>query len=201
MIRARLTYANVVATLALFVALGGSGYAALSLPRDSVGARQIRPRAVGHAELARNAVQSDSVKDGSLGVNDLSLDARSALRGATGPKGQDGPAGAMGPQGSKGDPGAPGASLTRYWSEVSLFGHQELGTATSVTQTGTGVFIIAFNRSVSGCAYAATLAKVGGGEPFAGQIDVADVDGAVRVRTYDHNGVADDIGFHLIAIC
>ena len=36
-IRDRLTYANVTATLALFIALGGSSYAALKLPRDSVG--------------------------------------------------------------------------------------------------------------------------------------------------------------------
>ncbi len=37
----RLTYANVVATVALFVALGGSSYAALELPANSVGQRQI----------------------------------------------------------------------------------------------------------------------------------------------------------------
>ena len=42
----RLSYANVVATLALFVALGGSSYAALKLPRNSVGAKQIRSGAV-----------------------------------------------------------------------------------------------------------------------------------------------------------
>lgn len=37
----RLTYANVVATLALFVALGGASYAATSLPADSVATRQL----------------------------------------------------------------------------------------------------------------------------------------------------------------
>jgi hypothetical protein len=36
-IRAKLTYANVTASLALFIALGGTGYAALTLPPDSVG--------------------------------------------------------------------------------------------------------------------------------------------------------------------
>ena len=41
--RPRATFANVVSSLALFVALGGTGYAAVSLPRNSVGARQIRP--------------------------------------------------------------------------------------------------------------------------------------------------------------
>jgi hypothetical protein len=42
----RLTYANVVATLALFVALGGSSYAAFVLPANSVGTQQLRNGAV-----------------------------------------------------------------------------------------------------------------------------------------------------------
>jgi hypothetical protein len=42
----KLTYANVVATLALFVGLGGVSYAAITLPADSVGARQLRADAV-----------------------------------------------------------------------------------------------------------------------------------------------------------
>ena len=42
----RLWYANVVATLALFVALGGSSYAALNLPKASVGAKQLKKNSV-----------------------------------------------------------------------------------------------------------------------------------------------------------
>jgi hypothetical protein len=41
-----LTYANVVATLALFIALGGASYAAATLPANSVGPRQLRSGAV-----------------------------------------------------------------------------------------------------------------------------------------------------------
>jgi len=48
----RLSYANVVATLALFVALGGVSYAAVVLPAHSVGARQLKAGAVGPAQLA-----------------------------------------------------------------------------------------------------------------------------------------------------
>ena len=46
-LRQKLSYANVTATLALFIALGGTSYAALTLPRNSVGSKQIRSRAVG----------------------------------------------------------------------------------------------------------------------------------------------------------
>jgi hypothetical protein len=36
-LRRHLTYANVVASLALFLALGGAAFAATQLPRNSVG--------------------------------------------------------------------------------------------------------------------------------------------------------------------
>ena len=41
-LRARLSYANITATLALFLALTGTATAAVVLPRDSVGAEQIQ---------------------------------------------------------------------------------------------------------------------------------------------------------------
>lgn len=41
-----ISYSNVVATLALFVALGGASYAAVVLPINSVGPSQLRPHAV-----------------------------------------------------------------------------------------------------------------------------------------------------------
>lgn len=45
------SYANVTATLALFVALGGTSYAALTLPQGSVGTRQVQPGAVTLSKL------------------------------------------------------------------------------------------------------------------------------------------------------
>jgi hypothetical protein len=102
-LRSRLTYANVVATIALFIALGGSSYAALQLPKGSVGKKQLR----------KNAVTSPKVKPGSLLLSDIKESERSALRGAQGPQGVPGVAGAQGPQGIQGpagEPGAPGAT-------------------------------------------------------------------------------------------
>jgi hypothetical protein len=69
-LRRRLTYANVVATLALFIALGGSSYAALTitgrnvangslthkdLRRDTLGGNRIRESRLGQVRSARNA--------------------------------------------------------------------------------------------------------------------------------------------------
>ena len=42
----RLSYANVMATIAVFIALGGGAYAALKVPKDSVGNKQLKNNAV-----------------------------------------------------------------------------------------------------------------------------------------------------------
>lgn len=50
-----LSYANVTATIALFVALGGTAFAAISLPADSVGTAQLAPGSVTAAKLHAGA--------------------------------------------------------------------------------------------------------------------------------------------------
>jgi hypothetical protein len=202
-ILSRLTYANVTATLALFIALGGTGYAALSLPRDSIGARELRSRSVGHSELGRNAVRSDNVRNGSLGLSDLSSGARSALTGERGLTGPAGAQGARGPAGVQGNPGAPGKDVATDWAVVNSFGSILRGTATAVTSGGAGSRLVTFSHSVALCAYSATLARVqiDLGDAPAGSITLAEDSGGVRVRTYDETGQAKDIGFHLIVVC
>ncbi len=61
-IRKRLTYANVTATIALFMALGGAtAIAANQLPRNSVGPRQLQPNAVRTGFLDKNAVRTGKI--------------------------------------------------------------------------------------------------------------------------------------------
>lgn len=62
--RPRLTYANVVATSALFAALGGVSYAATSLPKNSVGTDQIQAEAVRTGKLAEDAVTVSRLSQG-----------------------------------------------------------------------------------------------------------------------------------------
>ena len=79
-IRDRLTYANVTATMALFIALGGSAYAALSIDgRDvldgSLTGQDIRNGSLGHAEMS----------------DQLAVSARRrGRRGRRGPRGRSG---------------------------------------------------------------------------------------------------------------
>jgi hypothetical protein len=51
-IRTHLTYANVMATIAVFMVLGGGAYAATKLPKNSVGSAQFKNNAVTKAKLA-----------------------------------------------------------------------------------------------------------------------------------------------------
>jgi hypothetical protein len=96
-LRHRPSPALVVACLALTVALGGTSYAAVTLPRSSVGT----------AQLKRNAVTSVKVKNRSL----LAIDFKRGqlprgARGATGATGATGTTGTAGPQGVQGAKGA-----------------------------------------------------------------------------------------------
>src|SRR5215217_7097108 len=94
-----------IAWLALAVALGGVGYAAATLPKNSVGSAQLR----------RNAVSAPKVRDRTLKRADLSAKAAAALRGgrgAAGLPGERGPAGGAGADGVPG-PRGPASVLTK----------------------------------------------------------------------------------------
>jgi hypothetical protein len=102
-LRSRLTYANVIATLALFLALGGgAAFAASNLGKNSVGTRQLK----------KNAVTGAKVKDGSLSVGDF--------------KAGQLPAGERGPQGATGASGATNV-VVRYGQQVGLKEPGEVG--------------------------------------------------------------------------
>jgi hypothetical protein len=63
--------AMVVACLALAVALGGTSYAAIKLPRNSIGNAQMRNNAVGAKELQKNAVVATKLSARSVGPQKL----------------------------------------------------------------------------------------------------------------------------------
>jgi hypothetical protein len=65
-LRARITYANVVATLALFIALGGTSMAAIQLGKNTVKAKQIAPGAVGTSEVKNGSLKAGDLAKGTL---------------------------------------------------------------------------------------------------------------------------------------
>jgi hypothetical protein len=81
--------ATLIAVVALIIALGGTSYAAISLPKNSVGTKQIRKGAVTKSKIRANAITSSKVKNRSLLAKDFKAGQLPA-----------------GPKGDKGDPGA-----------------------------------------------------------------------------------------------
>jgi hypothetical protein len=70
-VRKRVTYSNVIATMALFIALGGVAVAATHLPRNSVGARQLKRGAVTSAKLAKKSVIAGKLGPNSVGPGNI----------------------------------------------------------------------------------------------------------------------------------
>lgn len=91
--RNRLSYANVMATIAVFIALGGTGYAAVTIT-----GRNVKDGSLTTADVKDKSLLSKDFKTGQL---------------PAGKDGAPGPVGPRGPQGYPGSNGNPGADGTR----------------------------------------------------------------------------------------
>jgi hypothetical protein len=120
---------NIVAYTALFLAVGGTSYAAVSLPAGSVTSKALAPGAVTHSKLASNSVTASNVKQGSL-TSGLFKPGTITNGGVRGPAGPQGPAGPVGPQG----PGGGATVGARARATGSVTGAH--GANTSVPLTG-----------------------------------------------------------------
>jgi hypothetical protein len=183
-IRKRCSYANVTASLALFLALTGGAYAAATLPRNSVGSAQIRSGAVNSSELRNGGVQSKDVRDGTLEAKDLSTSARRSLRGSPGPA---------------------GAPAVTFRASIAASGDPAAGNATGVTHSaGSNDYRVSFSSDISACIPTATLAKIpisAPADPPAGRITVATAGNAVTVKTFDAAGAPAPVGFNVLVGC
>jgi hypothetical protein len=184
-VRERLTYANVMATGAVFIALGGTSYA-LTLPRNSVGSSELRKNSVGRSELRSSAVSSSEVRNRSLRLRDLAPRTRESLRGPVGP---------AGPQ------GRPGVAL---FAAVDSVGRIIRGNADSSHADGIGGRQIGFPRPLDTCVASATLATAPNDPdvPPAAHVSIARVSGrSVLVRTWNADGQAAHLPFNLVVAC
>jgi len=190
-----------VGYLALFIALGGVSYAAVTLPINSVGSKQIKRGAVKNSDLGKSAVTTGKVKNGSL----LSTDFKPGQLVAGAPGGT----GPQGPQGLKGNPGTNGtngAPATALWAVVGGDGTLARGSHVVSTSQSPGVaaYTVVFDRDVSNCAF---LAGLGGtdtdipiGEVTTRRSSKSNVNG-VWVGTYNSAGTNAARQFHLAVFC
>lgn len=177
--------ALVIACLALAVALGGTSYAAIVLPPNSVGTKQLVNGSVVAAKVKAHSLVAANFKPGAL---------------PAGPKGADGLAGAAGPPGAKGDP------ATRLFATVKQKADGlgvELGPSNGVGALvkqggGSGLYNLTFNQDVSNCAVLA----MPGGKDLTNGLATAETTGGtgVTVQTSDPDGTLDDLDSFTVAV-
>jgi hypothetical protein len=180
--------ALVIACVALAVALGGTSYAAIVLPANSVGTKQLVNGAVVAAKVKAHSLVAANFKAGAL---------------PAGPKGADGLAGAAGPAGPA---GAKGDAATKLFATVKPKaggGGVELGPSNGVGTlvkqgAGSGLYTLTFNQDVSNCA---VLAIPGGKDLTMGLATAKTTGGqGVTVQTFDSTGSPDDLDSFTVAV-
>ena len=191
-LRSRLTYANIVASIALFVALGGTSYA---LATGSIGSREIKNNAVRGKDVRDGTIGSRDVKDGDL----LAKDFKSGQL----PAGERGLTGPPGPQGDKGERGLPGPT---HFARVTSTGVLVNGTAVSASRAGTGSYSVMFPSAVDRCAGAANSASFQGFDISVfriwAQLSIGSADPrVVNVSLFGSSSASTDSSFSLVLAC
>jgi hypothetical protein len=166
-----------VALVALFVAMGGSAYAAAFITSGDIKNNTIRSRDVRNGgligkDMRANRVGGRVIKESTLGTV----------------------------------PSAIVAEGTTHFSVVNSGGQQVRGRGTtSVSRTGPGRYQAIFNRDVRACAYVATIGgPTAAAPPNNGQITVSSLASNVNgvdIRTTGANGNDANKPFHLVVLC
>jgi hypothetical protein len=184
--------ALLVACLALFVALGGVGYAAAKINGKNI---------------VKGTITAKQIKDRSLGSKELSKRAARALRSQRGPTGLTGP---PGPQGVQGLAGAPGSAVAFALVRADGTVDTELSknvTADNVVSNGGGVYGFrglsfrprSIDVTMSFDTAAVTGSNVGGGLGFIGDCStVAGVDQACASSNDDADAGAEPRAFFVV---
>jgi hypothetical protein len=187
--RFRPSPAMVIASLALFVALGGTGYAVTRLPANSVTTRQV----VNHSLLGVD------FKSGQI------------------PRGPQGPAGPAGPAGPQGPAGPAGGTAASKWALVRGDGGivTQSGGITLAAHPSSGTYILNFGSAVAGKPLVATGAYAGDpgdqrGETTAGPCGGGgegrtcptgfDTTSHVYVQTRGNDGNPADHAFYVVVL-
>lgn len=132
--RKRLSYANVVASLALFLALGGVGFAATAA-KNSVKSSSIKNGEVKSADLGSNAVTSAKIKNGQVANADLGANAVNSAKVANGSL-------------VRGDLAAGAAGLRAFGAISSTGALSQSQGITSVNHPSTGVYCVVFDPAL-----------------------------------------------------
>ncbi len=202
-LRPYLTFANVVSLLALFIALGGGAYA-MTLPTNSVGAKQLKNNAVTSSKIRNGAVISSKIKAGAITGSKIrahSLLSKNFVVGQV-PRGPRGVQGESGPAGVQGAPGSAVAygSFAGSSTGVSISGPVKNLSAANISRAGVGAYCfsgLSFtpNNLVATLDSSFTTGFVTASTTPFGPCPVGT---QAEVKTFDTTGTAADRSFSVI---
>jgi hypothetical protein len=168
-------HTTAIAYLALFAALGGSAYAAVTVTGNNI---------------KNGTITGKDVKNRSLGTKKLSTKAINSLKGLQGPAGPQGMAGPIGPEGPPGADGTPATKLLAYvaFDSPSTYSLGYGSGAVQVTKLPFSVDV-RFNQNVHGCTAHATPGTPAGVDD---DLDYSAIP-SIHVDPDERVGVEDDV--------
>ena len=213
--RPRLSYANVVSTLALFlVVAGGSAFAATQLAKNSVGTKQLKKNAVTSAKIKANAVTGAKIGGGAVTEAKIGggavTEAKLGGNAVTGTKLAAGAVstgkiadGAVGPEKLSGSylasstPGVPVAGINVSSSGGIDRWFNRAGGEPIVKKEGTGVYVVTF-PGLEKQLYSETSIALVSLLGIGGEINRNSSAANARVETANSAGTAADRAFNLV---
>jgi hypothetical protein len=199
-VRKRLSFANVVSMIALFVALGGTSYAATSLARNSVGKGQIRANAVGKSEAAPNSIGKSEIGTSAVGRSEIATDGVAASEIKKDAIDSDEIADGGLQAADLSDAAKAAINGVKVHSAVSGAGAQTTGNAKAASRSATGVYSVDLGFDGSACQATATITGTTAG--LATVTPDATTKNLVAVNTFAvPGGAAADLPFNLIVAC
>jgi hypothetical protein len=197
----RLNFANVTSAIALFVALGGTSYAAVTLPDNSVGRAQIKTSGVGKSEIGANTVGSSEIRGSSVTAPDIKT-------GAVGPS--EVRANAIDSD-ELADGGVAAADISdaaksaiaalngvTFRASAAADGTGAAGNAKSITAAGTGVYNVDLGQDVTACQ---RVAGISGATSGMVTVEPGATANLITVHTFDNAGAAANRAFQLLVAC
>jgi hypothetical protein len=201
-VRKRLNFANVASAIALFVALGGTSYAAVTLPDNSVGRAQIKTSGVGKSEIGANTVGSSEIRGSSITAPDIKT-------GAVGPSEvrpnaidsdelTDGGIGAA-DLSDAAKSAVAGLNAVTFRASAAGDGSGAKGNAKSISRASDGVYNVDLGADVSSCS---SVATVNGAAAALATVTPGATNNVLTVRTFVvPGGTAADEPFSLLVAC
>lgn len=200
-IRKRLTYANVMSSIAVFLILGGAtALAAGKLGKNSVGAKQIKNNAVTSAKIKKGAVTGAKVANGTLTGTQINASTLGTVPNATTAANANTLGGNL-PTVFERSSNLLSAVVTNNGTAATLV----RGTSgVSVERYTIGDVIVTFPRDVSTCTWVASVGQPGNEivSPGIATVRGGEQPTQVKVVTWKATTEAQtDFNFHLIVLC